>query len=397
MKDAFRRLFKLSRRPCSPAWHSAPRSAPKPKPRASLLIKEFRLSGPGGNQVSDEYVELYNNSGAPLNINQFKLETLDELGNVVPRDFASPDTIIPSRGHYLVVNLDGYSLINYAPGDVDVGDGTGIDLFINNQGVRILSQSNVQIDTVGFTGNDPNYVEGVGLSPQAASPAEAHAYVRKLVTGVPQDTGDNAADFVLVSTTGVANGAQLPLGAPGPEDSFSPIQSNSVIKASLIDPQQPSTAAPNRVRVGSGNAGSLLIRRRFTNNTSDIVTQLRFRVMDITTLNNRLPAEADVRAATSADGPVTITMGGTVTLQPLTLEEPPAQPLGGGLNSSVAASIVTGGAPLGDGATIDVEFQPERRPERPLPLSGQRGGARRGRHLGRTSSGCRGEANLRPD
>jgi hypothetical protein len=42
--------------------------------------------------------------------------------------------------------------------------------------------------------------------------------VRKLNGGKPQDTGDNANDFVLVDTAAsVLNGVSATLGAPGPE------------------------------------------------------------------------------------------------------------------------------------------------------------------------------------
>ena len=39
-----------------------------------------------------------------------------------------------------------------------------------------------------------------------------------------------------------------------------------------------------------------------------------------------------------------------------TLETPPAQPLSGGLNSSVAAGTVTMGTPLAPGASIHLNF-----------------------------------------
>ncbi|HYX40733.1 MAG TPA: hypothetical protein VE821_03500, partial [Pyrinomonadaceae bacterium] len=45
---------------------------------------------------------------------------------------------------------------------------------------------------------------------------------------------------------------------------------------------------------------------------------------------------------------------GTLTVQGTVLEEPPAQPQGGGLNSSVTAFVPTDG--LAPDATIDVQF-----------------------------------------
>jgi len=64
-----------------------------------------------------------------------------------------------------------------------------------------------------------------------------------------------------------------------------------------------------------------------------------------------------MRALTSTLQPsVTITGGGTVAVQALTLEQPPTQARGGGLNSSLAAGTVTVGTPIMPGASINLNF-----------------------------------------
>jgi hypothetical protein len=93
--------------------------------------------------------------------------------------------------------------------------------------------------------------------------------------------------------------------------------------------------------------GTLTFRRKFTNtNQQQSVTTLRFRVVDITTLNSPGYApnngQADLRLLSS--GPATITPSnpftpGDVEAVGTTLDEPPAQPLGGGLNSSVTVNL----------------------------------------------------------
>jgi hypothetical protein len=45
-----------------------------------------------------------------------------------------------------------------------------------------------------------------------------------------------------------------------------------------------------------------------------------------------------------------------VPLLGTTLEQPPAQPNGGGTNSSLAAGTITTGTPLAPGASINVQF-----------------------------------------
>jgi hypothetical protein len=81
------------------------------------------------------------------------------------------------------------------------------------------------------------------------------------------------------------------------------------------------------------------------------VTRLRFRVIDITTF----PAGAgiaDLRPLTSTADVVTVDRApcgvGTsnVTLQGTTLEQPPAQTLGGGFNSTLSAGTITLSTPL---------------------------------------------------
>lgn len=48
--------------------------------------------------------------------------------------------------------------------------------------------------------------------------------------------------------------------------------------------------------------------------------------------------------------------GGTVTISGLSLDEPPGQSVGGGLNATVSAGSINLGAPLAPGASINVQF-----------------------------------------
>src|SRR5690606_25256534 len=64
----------------------------------------------------------------------------------------------------------------------------------------------------------------------------------------------------------------------------------------------------------------------------------------------------DLRALNSPTQTITLTDTSTVTAQALTLQMPAAQPLGGGVNSSLAAGVITTTAPLANGASVTVEF-----------------------------------------
>jgi hypothetical protein len=118
-------------------------------------------------------------------------------------------------------------------------------------------------------------------------------------------------------------------------------------------------APPNRVRSGiidpgGPNAfGTLSIQRKFTNTLAVPVTRLRFRIVDLTTINNRPAGAADLRVLSSTG--VVRNSAGTIvrTVNGLTLEAPP-QPNGGGLNS--ALTVVLPGGMLAPGNSIEVQF-----------------------------------------
>jgi len=337
-------------------------------PAGMVLISEVRTSGPGG--PNDEFVELYNNTDAPFDISNFALVKSGADCNVTPIvvTVIPPATMIPARGHYLIAG-SAYSLTTTAAADLtllvtnDIEDDRNLALF--DTATPANFSTTTRRDAVGFgtnsLGNCALLREGASL-PAAGGSLSQYSFARKLTTGLPKDTNDNGADFMLVSTTPavpVGSNATPLLGAPGTENLLSPIQRNAFIKSALIDPQVSSNAPPNRVRSSFGanptNAafGTLSIQRRFKNTLGVPVTRLRFRIVDLTTINNRAPGDSDLRVLSST-GVVTNSAGNTVvTVNGLTLEQP-TQPNGGGLNSSLTVVLPGGG--LAPGNTIDVQF-----------------------------------------
>lgn len=361
----------------------------------SVLISEFRFRGlAGGN---DEFIEFYNNSDTAITVTDTAPDTnattpdgwalvAVNATNTTAIRFVIPNgTVIPPRGHFLAVNTaaSGYSLGAYAAGDqvaapstgtlsggytTGIVDGGGIALFSTANPANIpptstTSPNTFRLDAVGFNATQPLFFEGTALSPSTGLGTTNGEYslLRKMNTGFPQDTNDNQADFDFVSTTaGTFNTRVSILGAPGPENLASPVQRNAVIKASLINGALPPSASPNRVRSGqpvtNGSFGTLSIQRRFTNTTPDPITRLRFRVVDITTLNSPVVTapQADLRVLSST-GTVTDSQNQTVaTVMGLTLEQPPTQALGGGLNSSL--TVIPPNGSLAAGNSIDVQF-----------------------------------------
>ena len=154
------------------------------------------------------------------------------------------------------------------------------------------------------------------------------------------------------------------LGAPGPKGLTSPVSYNSAqVTASLVQPSADAHASPNFVRTGSGNSGTVSIRRSFTNHTSQTFDYLSFRVIAITTKNspNTLGNQSELRLVTSPDAETfENSQGRTVVIRGTVLEyDPicgcqPAQPNGGGLNSTVSADLSE--ASVNPGQTVDVQF-----------------------------------------
>ena len=373
----------------------------------TFVISELRTSGPAG--AGDDFVELYNNTNSPLTVaasdgsagyGVFKMgadcNATPVLVAIIPNG-----TVIPARGHYLLTG-SAYSLGSYAAGDQTLISDIG-----NDQNVAVFTTANVsnlstvtRLDGVGFGTNvNPNASVAGGANgvcdlmregnnlPLVSGSTTEHAFFRKecdyvegvgcTANGNPKDSNDNNADFMFADTQGTfIPGVVQRLGAPGPENLFSPIKRDtSGIGAPFLDSSAASSSHPNRTRSFTTNLsqnstfGTLTIRRRVVNSTGGNVTRLRFRIIDLTTFPSPGVGVADLRALSSvtADvGPVndalTCTASGagsapcTVTVHGTTLQEPPAQSNGGGINSTLAAGTISAGAPLANGASVNVQF-----------------------------------------
>ena len=357
-----------------------------------IIISEFRVRGPNG--ANDEFIELYNNSGADHTVAGGGTGYAVAASNGVARCVIPNGTVIPNRGHYLCVNSVGYGLATYPAGNgttatgdatytTDIPDNAGIAIFNTSIGANFTLAN--RLDAVGSTSEaNTLYKEGTGY-PALTPFSINYSFYRddcgksgSITTfgacpiSTPKDTNNNAADFIFVDTNGTSAGAGQRLGAPGPENLSSPIQRNASFAVNVLDVCVGAASPPNRVRdftsdpANNSTFGTLDIRRTVTNNTGGNVTRLRFRVIDLTTF----PAPsgiADLRPRTSTAVVVTVDRppcgSGTsnVTVQGTTLEiatpDPPfGQPNGGGFNSSMSAGTVTLATPLANGASIDVRF-----------------------------------------
>ena len=392
-----------------------------PAPTAGqILITEFRTRGagttpPGSDGSADEFIEIYNNTDQNITI-------IDAIPGADPTSptgagwrFAGaqgaaettflvlPQTLstagplaLPPRGYFLISTQpttpspagNTYSLATYPTGTGITASGSAnvsvnpasatVGFLPDDVGIAVFSTAAAlpanRLDSVGYSSvTAADYKEGTGLSPAAGiTTAGQHSWGRLLANGHPQDTNNNAVDFVLVDTTAATlNGVASSLGAPGPQrgptmtaytTTSAPIEHNAAMPATIIDPLQAASAAPNRVRdftpVTNGANGTLKIRRRFTNNTGLPIVALRYRIVAITTLTGAPipPGQADLRVLNSPTQTITLTDTSTVTGQALTLQTPAAQASGGGLNSSLGEGVITTTNPLANGSSTVVEF-----------------------------------------
>jgi hypothetical protein len=361
-----------------------------PAAQAQLIISEFRVRGPNG--ANDEFIELYNNSGADHTVAGAGTGYGVAASNGVARCVIPNGTVIPNRGHYLCVNSVGYSLASYPAGNgtTATGDATYTTDIPDNAGIAIFNTSVPadftlanRLDAVGSTSEaNTLYKEGTGY-PALTPFSIDYAFYRdecgkggSITTmdpcptapaGNPVDTNNNATDFVFVDTNGTSAGAGQRLGAPSPENLSSPIVRNASFAVDLLDTCVDSASPPNRVRdftsdpANNSTFGTLDIRRTVTNNTGGNVTRLRYSIIDLTTF----PAPsgiADLRPRTSTAVVVTVDRppcgSGTsnVTVQGTTLEQPPSQPNGGGFGSTLSSGTVTLATPIANGASLDIRF-----------------------------------------
>jgi hypothetical protein len=395
--------------------------APPIQTSHGVIISELRNSGPssspcagtpstgvicvGGPSVpsvvgGDEYVELYNTTDNDIAVTSDD----DTTGwSLVKRGTTCVDppvvvatikngTVIPARGHYLLAGA-GYSLGEYPAGDGSarapklsaVADqpllssiGGDVDIGLFNTTDPTFFDTPHRLDAVGFNNGSGDtcdlLTEGTPL-PNTRNSTSQYAFTRKLpLTGGVQDTDNNAADFVEVSTTPHTNVGDNPspvLGAPGPKNTSSPVSHDDTISFGLTSPSVSQADVPNRERV-QGSApgtcqplGTLILRRSVTNNTGTFVSRLRFRVIDATTVNSPNVSgsiqQAILHVLSSSDEDLTGVPGrGDVHLYGLEDEQAPFEDATqcGGLNNSLTVSndIINLESPLAPGATIDVVF-----------------------------------------
>lgn len=337
-----------------------------------LVISEFRLRGSSG--VHDEFIKIRNTLDR-----DHVVQTLDgSAGYAVAASdgvvrFVIPNgTVIPSKGHYLGVNSNGYSLSNYPAGNgtsatgdatytTDINDNAGIAIFRTSMSANFTVAN--RLDAVGSIGEaNTLYKEGTGY-PLLTPVSVDYSFIRDFVNGEVKDTQNNATDFRFIDTNGTSAGPSQRLGAPGPQNLSSPRRRTTgpSLVRTLVDPGVGVGEAPNYIRsltsdpANNSTFGTILFSRNFTNHTGGNITRLRFRILDLATFPSP-SGISDMRPRTSSVTLRNLSNGTVHLVDGTTLEQPPSQLNGGGFNSTFSVGTVSAGTPIPNGGTVSVQF-----------------------------------------
>lgn len=342
-----------------------------PTTAGQLIISEFRTKGPNGS--NDEFVELYNTTGAPLVVQAS--DASQGLGVAASDGFVRcivPNgTIIPKGGHYLCANggseesmrrtIKGrtVNLVDQSYG-LGIPDNAGIALFSSSASNSIAQSLGTRLDAVGSTTEEnPLFKEGTGYPAISAQNLDHSFYRDMRPGGEPKDTGNNAADFLFVDTNATVTEAGQRLGSPGPQGLTDSRLANDAVVVMLGFPCKGVGEIPNRIRSmspdiqGNSNFGTLGVVKAVTNFTANDISTLRFRVFDMTTAPAPVGV-ADLRWLNSANQVYADVCGSEDAVQALGITlDGPSRPLGGGFNTSGTVNLAQ---PLVPGETILVNF-----------------------------------------
>ena len=154
-----------------------------------VVVSEFRFHGPAGG--SDEFVEIYNNTDAPIDISGWMLMGSSNGSPTGTRATVPAGVTLPGRTHYLFVHTV-YS--GTVPGNASYNIGIS-----DNGGVALARADGTIVDQVGVQ-TTSGYREGTAIATQLSTSVD-RGYERKPggAAVTLQDTDDNATDFQLTT------------------------------------------------------------------------------------------------------------------------------------------------------------------------------------------------------
>lgn len=170
-------------------------AAPLEQVSTTVVISEFRTRGPAspGDATGDnnEFIEIYNLTGFPIDIGGWTVRTYSSVTVTETTLVTFPTgTNLSANTHRLIVNAAAEARL------VSAAESTYTGLITDNAGIGLFDGSGTRIDSVSLSSANVDYLEGTPLAPM--SPLTDQSYQRS-GTGGSTDTGDNFADFALIS------------------------------------------------------------------------------------------------------------------------------------------------------------------------------------------------------
>ena len=157
-------------------------------PPGDVVISEFRTRGPAGG--NDEFVELRNRSGGPVEISGWRLQGCAAgSGDASNRATVDSDVFLPAGGSYLFGNTAAAGYSGAVEPDQTYGTGFTDFLNSNSSGIRIADAAGTVRDGVGSPSSPCR--EGTGITTPTAN--GDNSFERRL--GGITDTNDNFSDF----------------------------------------------------------------------------------------------------------------------------------------------------------------------------------------------------------
>ncbi|MFN8384541.1 MAG: lamin tail domain-containing protein [Anaerolineales bacterium] len=161
--------------------------------KVSVVISEFRTRGANG--ADDEFVEIYNATGASVTLTNWTIRKSAGCGSVSATPLATINTVLVPGQFYLVGNSTNYS--GASPLDAFTGTWSSI---ADDGGVALLDNLNNIVDQVGLC-NTTAYKEGSTLSPFSATTNQSYERKAGGSAGSCKDTDNNSADFIFNSSS----------------------------------------------------------------------------------------------------------------------------------------------------------------------------------------------------
>ncbi|MCM3902461.1 MAG: lamin tail domain-containing protein [Pyrinomonadaceae bacterium] len=220
----------------TPGPTPSPSPSPSPTPAQLIVISEFRTRGPGG--ASDEFIELYNNSDATVDIGRWKIKGSSNAGGITTRLTISTGVLLPARSHFLATNSGGYS------GSI-AGDQNYTSGFANDGGLALTLPNDAIVDQIGMSQGSA-FREGMHLAPLTSDANQSYERKPGGSPGTTQDSEDNFNDFQLIAPSnpqGLSGGA-TPSPSPSPSPSVSPTATPTPLPSPSPSPTPSPTPIP---------------------------------------------------------------------------------------------------------------------------------------------------------